>query len=87
MYGFANALRYISQSFAKWVLTSQEPYREAFAPDLPVAILAAHKFLKSINNTTIERGWLRLRLQWGDNVILFWESGQDLFDPLDHVQE
>ena len=63
------------------------PSREAFSPDLPVIDLAAHKFLASINNTTIERGWLHLRFQWGDNVIVFWNAGSDLYDPMEPVQE
>ena len=69
------------------IISLFDRFREAFAPDLPIIILAAHKFLKSIHNTTIERGWLRLRLQWGDNVIVFWEAGCELYDPLDPVQE
>ena len=64
-----------------------QTFRETFAADLPITILAARKFFKSIHNMTIEHGWLRLHLQWGDNVIFFWEAGRDLYDPLDPVQE
>ncbi|KAF8574845.1 hypothetical protein K439DRAFT_1649708 [Ramaria rubella] len=42
--------------------------REAFALELPMSELPAHKFLHSINNTTIEWGWLHFHLQWGDKV-------------------
>ena len=52
--------------------------REIFADHLSITELPAHRFLKSIHNITIERGWLRLRLQWGDNVKLFWEAGADV---------
>jgi len=61
-------------------------YREAFSPDLPVTELPAHLFVESIHNTPIERGWLRMRLQWGDNVIVFWEAGRDLYNPTDPDQ-
>jgi hypothetical protein len=61
-------------------------YREAFSPDLSVMVLPAHLFVKSIHNTTIKRGWLRMRLQWGDNVIVFWEAGHEIYDPTDPHQ-
>ncbi|TFK78072.1 hypothetical protein K466DRAFT_507789, partial [Polyporus arcularius HHB13444] len=57
--------------------------REEFAADLPVDELPAHRFLPSIENTTIERGWLRLRLEWGDDVKIFWEAGKDVYDEMD----
>ncbi|KAI0719352.1 hypothetical protein C8T65DRAFT_693334 [Cerioporus squamosus] len=56
--------------------------REEFAADLPVDELPAHRFLPSIENTTIERGWLRLRLEWGDDVKIFWEAGRDIYDEM-----
>lgn len=54
--------------------------REAFAPHLDVEVLPAHRFVKSIYNITIERGWLRLRLQWGDNVKVYWEQGAGIYN-------
>jgi len=42
--------------------------------------LAAHVFLRSVNNITIERGWVPLRIQWGDNVKIFWEAGNDIYN-------
>ncbi|TFK51655.1 hypothetical protein OE88DRAFT_1628795 [Heliocybe sulcata] len=60
--------------------------REAFAPELPISELPAHRFLKSIHNTPMERGWLRLRLQWGDNVKVFWEAGAHLYNSDDPRQ-
>ncbi|KAH9884127.1 hypothetical protein C8Q73DRAFT_749482 [Cubamyces lactineus] len=59
--------------------------REEFSPDLPVRKLAAHRFLPSIENTTIERGWLRLRLEWGDDVKVFWEAGKDIYDEMNET--
>jgi len=58
--------------------------REICSPNL--AGVPALEFVQSVNNTTIERGWLRLRLQWGDNVVVFWEAGRDIYDPTDPRQ-
>jgi len=49
-------------------------FREAFT-DLSPDEIPAHRFLKSIYNITIERGWSQLKLQFCDNVKLFWEEG------------
>ncbi|KAG1876215.1 hypothetical protein F4604DRAFT_1581135 [Suillus subluteus] len=57
--------------------------REYFSPHLSLNELPAHKFLKSVHNTTIERGWLHLRLQWGDNVKVFWEAGRGMYNEMD----
>lgn len=57
--------------------------REFFTPNLPITEIIAHAFLRSIHNITIERGWLQLRLQWGDNVKVFWDGGVGLYDSLD----
>ncbi|KAF9073367.1 hypothetical protein BDP27DRAFT_1445014 [Rhodocollybia butyracea] len=54
--------------------------REMFASDLPIEELPAHRFMQSIHNITIERGWLRLRLHWGDNVKIFWEAGAGIYN-------
>ncbi|KAF9047219.1 hypothetical protein BDP27DRAFT_1243497 [Rhodocollybia butyracea] len=57
--------------------------REEFASDLPIDILPPHKFLQSIHNITIERGWLRLRLDWGENVKIFWDAGSGIYNASD----
>ncbi|KAG6848069.1 hypothetical protein H0H93_003660 [Arthromyces matolae] len=55
--------------------------REHFSPELEAVELGpAHQFLKSTSNITIERGWLGLRITWGDNVHIHWEAGQDIYD-------
>ncbi|KAF8585605.1 hypothetical protein K439DRAFT_1646596 [Ramaria rubella] len=54
--------------------------REAFSPELPITELPAHQFLASIHNTTIEQGWLRLRLQWGNNVKVMWYKGTEQYN-------
>ncbi|KAJ3782569.1 hypothetical protein GGU10DRAFT_396781 [Lentinula aff. detonsa] len=57
--------------------------REEFASDLPIDALPPHKFLQSIHNITIERGWLRLRLDWGENVKIFWDAGSGIYNSSD----
>ncbi|RDB24968.1 hypothetical protein Hypma_007391 [Hypsizygus marmoreus] len=53
--------------------------REMFSPNIDINALPAHRFLKSIHNITIERGWLCFRLQFGDNVKVFWDAGTALY--------
>ncbi|EDR01177.1 uncharacterized protein LACBIDRAFT_333521 [Laccaria bicolor S238N-H82] len=56
--------------------------REQFSPELGVVKIGpAHRFLKSVHNITIERGWGQLHKQWGANVKIFWEQGVELYDP------
>lgn len=61
-------------------------YREPFSPELHLSNFKAHHFTKSIHNITMEWGWLQMGLQWGNNVIVFWEAGQDIYDPNDTEQ-
>ncbi|KIK79428.1 hypothetical protein PAXRUDRAFT_161324, partial [Paxillus rubicundulus Ve08.2h10] len=57
--------------------------REHFSPHISTDELPAHRFLRSVNNITIERGWLQLHLQWGDNVKVFLEAGCDVYNDMD----
>ena len=59
---------------------------EAFALHLDINELPAHIFMRSICNITIERGWLQLQLQWGNNVKVFWDAGAGIYNPLDPEQ-
>ncbi|KAE9390115.1 hypothetical protein BT96DRAFT_959865 [Gymnopus androsaceus JB14] len=59
--------------------------REAFADDIPIDQVAAHQFLQSIHNITIERGWLWLRLDWGDNVKIFWDAGNMIYNSTNPI--
>ncbi|KAF8324691.1 uncharacterized protein EI90DRAFT_3281949 [Cantharellus anzutake] len=51
--------------------------RDAFYPDSNSCDSPAHRFLQSIHNITIERGWHRLKVQWGDDVLVFYQHGID----------
>lgn len=60
--------------------------RRIFANELDAAELPAHVYLQSIHNISIERSWLRLRLDFGDNAVVFFQRGRDegiynAFDP------
>ncbi|KAG1741481.1 uncharacterized protein EDB91DRAFT_1237141 [Suillus paluster] len=36
----------------------------------------------SVHNITIKCGWLHVRLQWGDNVKVFWEAGEEIYNEI-----
>lgn len=59
---------------------------EIFSTDLSPEELPPHQFLQSTRNITIERGWLRLRVHWGQNVKTWWEEGQGIYNPTDPDQ-
>ncbi|KAG8921117.1 hypothetical protein FRC02_000437 [Tulasnella sp. 418] len=60
--------------------------REAYSPDLDANVIPPHQFLKSIHNIVVERGWLGLRLRWGDNVVEHWNDGLEVYNPVDKKQ-
>ncbi|KIK77459.1 hypothetical protein PAXRUDRAFT_166785 [Paxillus rubicundulus Ve08.2h10] len=59
---------------------------EYFSLHLSTDELPAHYFMRSVNNITIERGWLQLCLQWGNNVKVFWEVGHEMYNDMDPCQ-
>jgi len=50
--------------------------REIFHPEYDNQELPAHRYLRSVHNISIERGWLRLRCELGDNAVLEFEKGE-----------
>jgi hypothetical protein len=46
-----------------------------FHGDIDIADLPAYNYLRSIHNISSERSWLRLRLDLGDNAVLFFNKG------------
>jgi hypothetical protein len=56
---------------------------QIFHHDYDIAELAAHVYIRSVHNIVIERSWFRLRLDWGDNVVAFFEKGIEdgLYNP------
>ncbi|KAI0309245.1 hypothetical protein OF83DRAFT_1166884 [Amylostereum chailletii] len=62
--------------------------REQFHPELDMQELVPHVFVRSVHNTPIERSWLRLRMDWGDDVIVFFRKGinNGIYNPDDPNQ-
>ena len=62
-------------------MTFDIPLSEAMS-DLPNDILPAHHYVHSVHNIGIERAWLKLRLNFGDNACLAYEKGKSdgIFD-------
>jgi len=73
-YAFGNLLWYVlaSQMIFSY---SHHPCSEYFAPDIDSQDVPAHRFLRSVHNIVIERGWLCLRSVWGDNVYVEFMKG------------
>lgn len=61
-------------------------YREHFSLNLSIDEFPAHRFLKSVHNIMIECCWLRVWVQWGDNVKVFWEAGEEIYNDMDPCQ-
>ena len=57
--------------------------REIFHADFNLCELAAHIYLRSVHNISIEHLWLRLRLDWGDNAVIVFKKGKDdgIYNP------
>jgi len=48
---------------------------DVFHPDLAEAGVQAHTYLRSVHNISVERTWLRLRLEFGDTAVLNFNQG------------
>jgi len=70
-----------SETTQVFVLTNA--LREEFALQYSTEALPPHRFLKSVRNIVIERGWLRFRLQWGANAKIWWDAGEGIYNPTD----
>ncbi|KAF7346248.1 hypothetical protein MSAN_01851900 [Mycena sanguinolenta] len=64
--------------------------RDIWHPELAEAGIRAHNYLRSVHNITVERTWLRLRLEFGDAAVLVFNKGiEDLVynkDDPDHYE-
>ncbi|KAJ6607858.1 hypothetical protein B0H10DRAFT_2178373 [Mycena sp. CBHHK59/15] len=49
--------------------------RSIFHPDLDATELPPHVYLRSVHNIAVERQWLRLRLEFGDNAVIRFNEG------------
>ena len=46
-----------------------------FHGDIDIAEFPAYNYLRSVHNISSERSWLRLRLDLGDNAVMFFNKG------------
>ncbi|KAJ7149435.1 hypothetical protein C8R43DRAFT_1088198 [Mycena crocata] len=49
--------------------------RDMFHSELAAAGIQAHTYLRSVHNISVERTWLRLRLDFGDSAVLNFNQG------------
>ena len=85
IHGLATALRYAIVLHFLNLSSYASTNREAFAPHLEGGSKPAHRFLKSVHNVKIERGWLDLHEDWGHNIPLFFERGRWVYDENEYV--
>ncbi|KAF8224364.1 hypothetical protein L208DRAFT_1381107 [Tricholoma matsutake] len=62
LYGLVNALQFVFQI-------------SIFYPEYDLEELPAHIYHQSVHNISIEQQWLRLRMDWGNTVILDFNKG------------
>lgn len=69
-------------------IASQLLYRVIFHPEYDNTELPVHVYLWSVHNISIEHSWLRLQLDWCDNVDLFFnkEIEDGVYNPNDLQQ-
>ena len=67
--GKYNPLLRIINCLAYWCIST------LFHPEYSTNELPAHVYLRSVHNVSIERSWLRLRLDFGDNAVIAFERG------------
>ena len=60
---------------------------ESFHPDIDPTETPAHVYVRSIHNIAVERSWLRLRLEFGDNAVIVFKQGEDDGVYLAHIPE
>jgi hypothetical protein len=79
------ALRFVPSLSATSSLEAEAArnIREILHPDIDLQELAAHIYLRSVHNISIECSWLRLRLDWGDNAVIVFEKGitEGIYNP------
>jgi len=76
--GMPYILGYIAPSFIAFG-------RRAYHPDIDADIIRAHEYVRSVHNISVERSWLRLRLDWGNNAVEVFHEGihQGIYQPTD----
>ena len=57
------------------ILFSNTTFRLAFHPDIDLEEIPAYNYVRSVHNISVECSWLCLRLDFGDNVVMFFNKG------------
>ncbi|KAF8714408.1 hypothetical protein AX14_012714 [Amanita brunnescens Koide BX004] len=61
--------------------------RDAFHPDVCGVETPAHVYVRSVHNISIERSWLRLRLEFGDSAVVAFKKAEEDGVYLPHIPE
>ncbi|KAK2459393.1 hypothetical protein APHAL10511_008591 [Amanita phalloides] len=61
--------------------------RDAFHPDVCGIETPAHVYVRSVHNISIERGWLRLRLEFGDSAVIVFKKAEEDGIYIPHIPE
>jgi hypothetical protein len=85
LFGLANAIRYEHFPLKSMVMVTISD-SDIFHPDFEG--LPAHRYLRSVHNIAIERSWLHLKLDFGNNAVTEFERGiaDGLYDSEDSEQ-
>jgi hypothetical protein len=49
--------------------------RDKYHSEIDSVVLKAHEYVRSVRNISVERSWLRLRLDWGNNAVAVFQEG------------
>jgi hypothetical protein len=74
LYGLCNSLQCVHVLHMQWCEPDHNN-KKALFPEYDLVELPAHVYICSIHNSSIERAWLRLRLDFGDNAVNFFNNG------------
>lgn len=62
-------------------------HSDAFHPDLDSVETPAHVYARSVHNISIERAWLRLRMELGDSAVTVFKKAEEDGTYLPHIPE
>ncbi len=77
LHGLALALRFVLIRLLYFHVSRFMHSRQIYYLDYDNSELPAHIYLWSVHNISIERSWLRLRLEFGINAVLHFQRGQE----------
>jgi len=83
------ALRFVLIQLLYFYVSRLVRPRQIYYLEFDNSELPAHIYLRSVHNISIERSWLRLRLEFGINAVLHFQRGQEegLYLPHDEQHQ